>query len=114
MGQRLLDKKHGISYVGGDLVPVAHQLLKKGLGVQPWLVVEVFKEHVLDLANRFQPLQKALFIKELTDLDAMLCVLIGIKGGDTRFGRAEGVAPQPLLFILVLEDMVRHQYLGAL
>ena len=114
LGQSLLDKAHGIAHIGSDLIPIAGDLLEESLGVQFRLVVEVLKEHILNGTDLLQPFHQPWLVKELTNLDAVLGILVGIEGGNAGFGGTKGVSTQPFLFILVLQNMVGHQHLSTL
>ena len=107
-----LHKGQGIADIRGDLLTITHKLLEERFGVQKRLVVEMFKEHVLDLTDLLQTLHQPLFIKELADLDAIFGIFVGVEGSDSGLGGTERMTAQPLLLILILEHMVRHQHLG--
>ena len=114
VGQGGAHKGECVAHKGGYLLPVAHEELEQLLGVEQGLVIQMLKEHILDGADVLQPVHQEGFVVQLTDLNADLGVLIRIEGGDARFGGAERIAGQPLLFIGVLEHMIGHQKLRAL
>ena len=112
--QGLVEEGYGVAYVRPDGLPAAHEGIEEGLGVQGVLVVEVDPEDIFQFAVLLQPVHEPLLVKEVSDLDAQLGVLVRIEGGDARLGGAESLAAQPLLLIGVLEGVVGHEKLGAL
>ena len=54
---------------------------------------------------------KLFLFEKFTDLESDLCIFIGIKRCDSGFGGTKSPAAQPLLFILVKKNMVRHHNL---
>ena len=87
--QSLMDKGDRVAHVGADELPVLHQFVKEGLGVQRGLMVQVLKEHIFQIAGGGEPFHQPFFIKQVAELDADFRVLVGVEGGDTAFGGAK-------------------------
>ena len=77
-------------------------------------MVQVLKEDVLHVHRPIQPLPQPRLVVQVAHLDTGLGVLVGVKWGDAALGGAKGLAPQPLLLIGILEDVVGHEDLGPL
>ena len=105
-----MQEGHGITHIGLDDLAHLQQVLEELVCVDAGLVIHVLEENVFDLDSVVEMLFQAGLVEQIADLDADLGVLVGVEGGDAALGGAEGMAAQALLFVGVLEDVIR---LGA-
>ena len=71
-------------------------------------MIQMFQQYIFRLANTRRFFYKQLFIKQVADLEADLCVFIREKRRNARFGRTKRFAAQPFFFVLIEQHMVRH------
>ena len=71
-------------------------------------MVEVREKQVLDLHHALQLLVRVILVHEFADLETDFGILIGIKRCDAGLRGAERRPFQPLFFIHVEKNMIRH------
>ena len=111
LGERLPDKGVGVADKRGDFFPIGaadrHQLIL----VKQGLVIDVLERQIFQHADIVELFAQRILIKQLVELDAALGEFIAEKRRNAAFGGAVGVFAEPLLFIGVQQNMVRHQKL---
>ena len=77
------------------------------------LMIEMLEKNILEITYSLNLFLKKLLVKELTYLEADLCIFIGIERSNSRFGGSKGFASKPFLLLCVEKHMIGHHYLTA-
>lgn len=114
VGEGLAEEGGGVGAEGGGDVAPGAEGGEEGGGVEVGLAVEVLEEDVLGLEDADELLgEDVVVVEELAELESGLGELVGVEGGDAGARGAEGAAGEAFLFVLVEEDVVGHDELGA-
>ena len=68
----------------------------------------MLQKNVLHLTDALCLLLQQFLIKKLADLETDLRIFVGIERSNSGLGGAERLTAQPLLFILIEKNMIRH------
>ena len=100
-----------VTYVWLNHFLVFHQLVHDIFRFQKRFVIEMLKCYVFGLTDTYNFLFQCFLIKELTYLEADLCIFVRIERSDSGFCGTESLAAKTLLFILIEQNVVRHYHL---